>query len=236
MIEISSPKPMSRIVGQNRCADDLGDRRAAEEERVAEVAPARSTGDRPTSWSGMSGLSRPHSCADLVDLLLGQVLVAQQDALGRARHHPEQQEVEHDDREDREDRLDDLPPEIPAAHRRRRPAGWRLARRSRAGGLPALTRRSSSSGSARGRLRGGSTRNDARDDRDDRDHDADQDRRRSSRPSRRSRTRWAPGWRPPPTARRDGRRRARRPRASRWRRRRRRLGVGQLRVLRACCT
>jgi len=62
------------------------------------------TGEAPALAGGLADLGR-------------DVRVAQEDPVGGARHHPEQDEVEDDDEEDRPDRLDDLVQQITRAHR-----------------------------------------------------------------------------------------------------------------------
>ena len=110
--------------------DDVRDRRAAELERIAQVTRQRRGRVRDELVRDERLVQAP-ILADLLDLGLGQVLVAQEDALGRARHHPEEHEVEHDDREDRQDGLGATTRQVVAAHRPlpSGQAGWSPRRR-----------------------------------------------------------------------------------------------------------
>ena len=133
-----------------------------------------------TSWSGRRLIETPARAGRVADL--GRdVRVPQQDAVRRAGHHPEQDEVQDDDQEDRPDGLDDLaerdsasPSRPPGVSRGGPPDGGPpLSRWSRSALAPSPGY-SSSAASRRLRM---STRH-RRDDHDQHD-DAQQQRRRA---------------------------------------------------------
>ncbi len=114
---IASASPIRMIVGQKRwpMTSVTGVPRNLSEYPRSPVRVAVDVGDQLV---GDQRLVEPPGRSDLFDLGLGEVRIPEEDALRRARHHPEQDEVEQDDRQDGDDRLPSAAREVPSAHAR----------------------------------------------------------------------------------------------------------------------
>ena len=96
-IAISSPRPNRMIVGQRRCASDLDHRLRPRDERVAEVTLRGRARCRRRTGRGRAACRGPTARGSACEHSGCDVRVAPEDPLRRARHHPEQDEVEDDD-------------------------------------------------------------------------------------------------------------------------------------------